>query len=175
VLHKSASLTGRSELWDFSRSLIAERPLLGHGFSAFWRQGNLDAEGLWQTYGIASRTGINFHNQFVDVSVDVGLVGLGLFVAALIGIGLPTLWRAVVDPSVSTAFMASLLLGVYARLPVETMLLGPWTIFAVLWTGSAVCAFAPSDALARLIPNAATHETRWRRLVVTSRHHLPVG
>jgi exopolysaccharide production protein ExoQ len=143
VLHKTSSLSGRSVLWDFSQSLIAERPVLGHGYSAFWRQGNLDAEGLWQMYGIADRSGINFHNQFIEVNVDLGLVGLCLFVPLLVAIGLASLRRSVVNPSISTAVMASLVVELYARLPVESTLIGPWTIFTVLWFGAAVHAFAP--------------------------------
>ena len=52
VLHKDATLTGRTELWTAARSVIAESPALGHGFASFWQQGNPDAEGLWRTNGI---------------------------------------------------------------------------------------------------------------------------
>ena len=177
VLHKSSNLTGRSIFWDYSQSLIAEKPILGHGYSAFWRQGNPDAEGLYQLFGIGNRSGINFHNQFIEVTVDLGLVGLCLFIAFLICIGVGLLWRAVATPSVSTAFMTSLLVGLYARLPVESTLIGVWTIFTLLWFGGGVHAFAPSDSFSRAKGAVVTTTSRlrpWARgSIVPARGHMP--
>jgi exopolysaccharide production protein ExoQ len=161
VLHKSSNLTGRSIFWDYSSSLIAEKPIFGHGFSAFWRQGNLDAEGLYRMFGIGTRTGINFHNQFIDVTVDLGLVGLCLFIVFVVAIGFGSLRRALLEPSVSTAFMTSLLFGLYARLPVESTLIGVWTIFTLLWFGAGVHAFAPTPGTSRA-GTTAKKATSWR-------------
>ena len=35
-LGKDATLTGRTDLWEFVKICISQRPLLGWGFSAFW-------------------------------------------------------------------------------------------------------------------------------------------
>lgn len=76
VLGKDATLTGRTELWATAKTLEAERPLLGLGFNAFWRQGNPDAEALWRKFGIASRSGFNFHNEFVEIRVELGSIAV---------------------------------------------------------------------------------------------------
>lgn len=76
VLGKDATLTGRTDLWAVAKSLEAESPLLGEGYNAFWRQGNPDAEALWRKFGIASRSGFNFHNEFVEIRVGLGVLGL---------------------------------------------------------------------------------------------------
>ncbi len=132
VLHKDATLTGRTELWTFARSLIAEKPILGHGFAAFWRQGNLDAEGLWQEFAIGERAGYNFHNQFIETQVDLGLVGLLVLVGTLLYIGIPSMWRAIREPSLENAFAVSILIALYIKLPVESVLIGSWSIFSLV-------------------------------------------
>lgn len=84
---KDPTLTGRTYLWLRARDLVAEHPFLGRGFGAFWQQGNLDAEGLWQFAKITTREGFNFHNTLYDTLVNLGWAGavvLGLtFVLAL--------------------------------------------------------------------------------------------
>jgi exopolysaccharide production protein ExoQ len=133
VLHKDATLTGRTGLWDFAHSLISERPILGHGFDAFWRQGNVDAEGLWQQFGIGSRMGFNFHNQFVEAQVDLGRVGLCVLIASLMFVGVPLVWRAIREPSLSIAFAVALLVALYIKLPVESVLIGSWDIYSLVF------------------------------------------
>jgi exopolysaccharide production protein ExoQ len=145
VLHKDASLTGRTELWTAATSVIAESPVLGHGYNAFWQQGNVDAEALWRTNGIASRTGFNFHNQFLDSRVDLGDVGLVFLVGTLIYVGVGSIWRAITSPTLSTAFTASLLLALYLRLPVESTLIGAWNLATFLWVSVGVSAYTFGD------------------------------
>jgi exopolysaccharide production protein ExoQ len=138
VLHKDATLTGRTEIWGFARSLIAERPIIGHGFDAFWRQGNEDAEGLWQRFGIGSRMGFNFHNQFVDTQVDFGMVGLVVLVGSLLLVAIPAVWRSIRMPSLGNAFAISILVALYMKLPVESVLIGAWNAYTLAFLMVAV-------------------------------------
>jgi exopolysaccharide production protein ExoQ len=132
VLHKDATLTGRTELWTFAQSLISERPILGHGADAFWRQGNEDAEGLWQRFGVGARAGFNFHNQFIEAQVDLGLVGLVVLLFTLGAVAVPSIWRAVQQPSLAHALGAALLVALYVKLPVESTLIGSWNIYTLV-------------------------------------------
>jgi len=54
---KDVTLTGRTDLWRIALELIAERPLFGMGYQAFWVKGHSPAEVLWYTFGIDT-TGI---------------------------------------------------------------------------------------------------------------------
>jgi exopolysaccharide production protein ExoQ len=81
---KDMTLTGRVELWEVAVNLIAERPLLGSGYQAFWVQGNPAAEALWAHFDIASRSGFNFHNVYFSNAVEIGLAGIAIE-AGLIG------------------------------------------------------------------------------------------
>jgi exopolysaccharide production protein ExoQ len=105
VLHKDTSLTGRTYLWSFAEQLIRERPWLGHGTFAFWIQGNIDAEGLWQRFDIASRTGFNFHNLFIETTVNNGYIGLAIEIVLLVVVGCASLFGFLRAPSAETMFV----------------------------------------------------------------------
>ncbi len=143
VLKKDATLTGRTYLWEFAARLNEERPFLGRGYYAFWREGNLDAEGLWRWGGITGRHGFNFHNAFIEMQVDLGWVGEAVLVAACIGVAAASLFRQLVRPSIPTAFLLSLLVVLYVRSYAETGLIAPFSLLTLLWIATAVYSFAP--------------------------------
>jgi exopolysaccharide production protein ExoQ len=121
TFNKDTTLTGRTYLWDRARDLITERPLLGRGFGAFWQQGNLDAEGLWQFGHIDTRSGFNFHSTIYDILVTMGWVGLTLFaLTLLVGMAATTVGY-VRKPTLLASFWVTL--GVYTimRMPVESI------------------------------------------------------
>ena len=77
MLHKDPTLTGRTDVWEALFLSIARHPWLGYGFSAFWT-----AEGESST--VAQQ--VNWlvggaHNGFLDVTLDLGSLGLSIFVA----------------------------------------------------------------------------------------------
>lgn len=78
VTGKDITLTGRTELWRLSLDFIAERPLLGVGYQAFWLKGHAPAEALWLIFGIDARSGFNFHNTYLSNAVEIGIVGAAL-------------------------------------------------------------------------------------------------
>ncbi|PXA98346.1 polysaccharide polymerase, partial [Nostoc sp. 3335mG] len=63
---KDATLTGRTELWATGLSYIAERPLQGLGYRAFWVSGFAPAEELWAMFDVPSGAGFNFHNTYIS-------------------------------------------------------------------------------------------------------------
>jgi exopolysaccharide production protein ExoQ len=78
VLHglgKNATLTGRTDLWQDGIQQIEDHFLLGTGNGGFWVHGNPVAERLWAKFGITNRGGFHFHSTFVNVGVDLGMVG----------------------------------------------------------------------------------------------------
>jgi O-antigen ligase len=78
MVGRDVSLTGRTPLWAYLVSAVRESPLIGHGYAAFWMPDGADAKtvtavtGVWQP-GSA-------HNEYLDLLLDVGLVGFMLFV-----------------------------------------------------------------------------------------------
>ncbi|MGU3390546.1 O-antigen ligase family protein [Sphingomonas sp. M1A8_2b] len=164
VLKKDATLTGRTYLWDFAARITAERPLLGHGYYAFWRVGNIDAEGLWRWGGIANRSGFNFHNIFVEMKVDLGWVGAILFLITCAGIAAAGLVRQLTKATVPVAFLLSLLIVLYIRSYAESTLIGPFNMLTFLWVAAGVYACSGlgdrSPPIARTLPRGGWIERR---------------
>lgn len=160
VLKKNATLTGRSYLWDFAYRLASARPVLGYGYYAFWREGNIDAEGLWRYAGIASRSGFNFHNTFVEMRVDLGLVGVITMVATCAAIVCLALARQFTNPSVGLAFLLALTISELVRATAETSLFGPFSYYTLLLLATGI--------YARSAPLSAS-ETASQTSIVTPR------
>lgn len=121
ALQKDSTVTGRTYIWARARDLIALRPVLGMGFSAFWQQGNLDAEGLWQFAHLPDRTGFNFHNTGYEVLVSLGWTGAILF-ALTLGWGFARLIVAYVRaPTLATCFWIAMGAHMVINMPFETI------------------------------------------------------
>jgi exopolysaccharide production protein ExoQ len=74
ALGKNATLTGRVPLWNVLLPRMAQHPLLGFGFSAFWP---VEYQSVW-----ASITGwipLKAHNGYIDLGLELGAAGLILF------------------------------------------------------------------------------------------------
>ncbi|UJW87437.1 O-antigen ligase family protein [Devosia sp. SL43] len=100
---KDTTLTGRTDLWAVGIDLIRENPLFGVGYRAFWLQGYSPAEILWAQFGIASRSGFNFHNTYISNAVEIGTAGVTIQVAMLFGAFFLALKWGLRDPSPATA------------------------------------------------------------------------
>jgi exopolysaccharide production protein ExoQ len=86
---RDLTLTGRVPLWEIVWGYIQDRPLLGYGYGGFW---------LKETYGLAVSalagwTAPHSHNGYLDLWLDLGLVGFGLGLLLLWGT-LGYWWRA---------------------------------------------------------------------------------
>jgi O-antigen ligase len=83
---KDVTLTGRTDLWRLMLQAAGERPLLGYGYSTGFRQEVARLVAARSAYGYVP----NAQNGYLDVVLNLGLVGLGL-TSATLGLGL---WRA---------------------------------------------------------------------------------
>lgn len=66
------SMSGRTGLWEIGIAMLADRPLLGHGFQAGARFSS-------PSYGLAA--GSNMHNGHMQVLVDSGVIGYLIWLA----------------------------------------------------------------------------------------------
>ncbi len=74
------TLTGRLPLWEELLTWVHKSPVLGYGYLAFWDAKRV--EYLSETFSWEIPHG---HNMFIDISLDVGLVGAFLFICMLVG------------------------------------------------------------------------------------------
>uniref|UniRef100_B0T437 O-antigen polymerase n=1 Tax=Caulobacter sp. (strain K31) TaxID=366602 RepID=B0T437_CAUSK len=139
VLKKDTTLTGRAYLWYRAQPIIGQKPVLGHGFQAFWTQGNEDAEGLWNWAKNKSRAGFNFHNTYIEMQVDLGMVGLIGLIGMLAITVLLSAAAWLTAPNVSLAWMFAAMVALLSRTPTESMIssilpqIATWLVYA--WVG----------------------------------------
>lgn len=81
LLPVDPTFTGRSDIWEFALSAAAEKPIIGHGYAAFWddvteRQTAKGAE--WAV------TAAHSHNSYLDLAVTIGLPGLLLVILVFV-------------------------------------------------------------------------------------------
>ncbi len=92
LIGKSPDMTGRTKIWKVVLQLIDERPLQGWGWTSYWVPWVEPYQGLVVINHVPY---FQAHNAFLDVWLQLGVVGLGLFLL-LIGLTFVRLWRLAV-------------------------------------------------------------------------------
>jgi len=80
VLGRSKDLTGRTDLWHSVGSMILARPLLGYGFSGFWGGASIES---YQVEKYVGWSPTYSHNGYLEILLNLGIVGCGLFLIFL--------------------------------------------------------------------------------------------
>ncbi|RVJ65068.1 O-antigen ligase family protein [Sinorhizobium medicae] len=71
-----ATFTNRADIWRFAFGALAEQPLTGYGFKAFWQTEELVySGGTVETWAVAAANG---HNSYLDIALMTGFPGLAL-------------------------------------------------------------------------------------------------
>ncbi|MBW9086945.1 O-antigen ligase family protein [Rhizobium wenxiniae] len=159
---KDSTLTGRTYLWQQGIEAAHLNPVLGMGYQGFWVQGFAKPEQLWDEFFIATRSGFHFHNTYIEVAVENGLVGLALLVFVLLRnvFGhLGAMLNRRNDPASITLFAVSLLL--LMRSFVEIDVIFPYQI------GSFLMFYAAGKlTLRRPVPQLPQQRYRHRPIAV---------
>lgn len=82
-LGKDPTLTGRTFIWSRGLESITENPIFGLGFQSAFYVGNPLAEEIWEFAHVPSGAGFNFHNMYIDITVEMGLLGGFIFILLL--------------------------------------------------------------------------------------------
>ena len=145
-LGKDDTLTGRTVLWQFGFDQIRATPVIGIGYKAYWDSDQTSAAYL--RYVIGQDLWF-FHNNFVDVGVAFGGLGLTVFCWGLM-------------KAVARSF------SIMARDPLVLQLWRPMFVIYVIVEATAECPLFQNHSLQQLLlavattlPLAAT--VSWRR------------
>ncbi|MGN6428663.1 MAG: O-antigen ligase family protein [Leifsonia sp.] len=138
---KSEDLTGRFDIWDKVIGLAQQRPVFGWGWVSYWAPWTEPFRNLAERGGVVY---LQAHNAWLDVWLQLGIVGLVVFILLV----LTTLWRswfAAVDrprtsiaddtPYTALTLLPLLLLAaLLAQSFAESRILieGGWTLLVVL-------------------------------------------
>lgn len=82
VLGRDATLTGRTKLWSTLLPVIANRPILGYGYGAFWTGSNADVLSVWIRAG---RLVPIADNGYIDLGLSLGAIGVLLYLYVFVG------------------------------------------------------------------------------------------
>jgi exopolysaccharide production protein ExoQ len=132
VLGKDPTLTGRTVLWAQVISHIEDRPLLGHGFGAFWEPTAAASERIRTAIGWDAP---HSHNGWLDEWLDLGLVGVLCLLGAYV-LSLRRAWSGLratvaVDGLWAMGFLVMLFLGNITESSISSSLL-LWAIFVAV-------------------------------------------
>lgn len=113
------TLTGRIPLWSLLMEEVAERPLVGVGYGAFWNARNIEdvsAELFWHIP--------QAHSIYVDLMLNLGVVGLTLFVALMLGVLWSSLSRYASTRETQYLFAASVVVMALIHGATESKFIG---------------------------------------------------
>jgi exopolysaccharide production protein ExoQ len=120
VLKKDARLTGRTLLWEEADRLIAQSPVIGHGYKAIWL--GPEGKGLLARNNQKDGRAFHFHDTFRELLADLGMIGLALFLLPLAytAVRLVVLLVAAIDAP--RAFAAASLFTILLRIRTELVI-----------------------------------------------------
>jgi exopolysaccharide production protein ExoQ len=128
-LGRDVTLSGRTDIWGAMLEKILQRPWTGYGYAGFW-QGK-EGESV-DIFYMARDMPPHGHNGYLDMAIDIGLLGLGFF--------LMDFFRSIVRsihwlrqmPVVESIFPILYLVGVFIYNITEDSLVGDST-FNFIW------------------------------------------
>ncbi len=171
ALGKDPSLTGRTDIWDSLLRQVAERPMTGFGYGAFWGRVGESPPADWvrleTNWDVPSA-----HNGWIDLLVQLGWPGVLLTGAVCAVAVIATLIRSN-GAGPREGWWALGFLGAFIVLSLsESILVGhqslPWVLFIAVLTRSLLPAEARAPA--RLAPAAGRAYQSLPRIAAHSRH-----
>jgi O-antigen ligase len=162
LIGKSPDMTGRSGIWKIVLHLIEQKPWLGWGWISYWVPGVKPYDGLVVINNVPY---FQAHNAYLDVWLQLGIIGLLIF-AALLVFSFVKIWRlAVRHTSALYLWPIFILIGLLVWSLTESRMLieSGWLILTLL----AVKVNEPSanlEALGRSPKRAKLLNIDWMRI-----------
>jgi exopolysaccharide production protein ExoQ len=145
---KGVTFNGRTPIWTLAIEQLMKRPLLGYGYSAFW-----GSDEGWQVYrGVGWVWALHkpeydvrkfiAHNAFLDVALQLGLMGLVMLLGNIALVIYRTIALMVQTGSIASFWMLQMIAIqlVGACFEISTYLVGnssSWVIYVAMAYGSA--------------------------------------
>jgi exopolysaccharide production protein ExoQ len=140
ILGRDPTLSGRTELWRLTVENIAQSPVLGHGYDAFWNVSSQQATRIRGAIGWPAPTS---HDGYLDLLLDLGFAGLLLYASSYV----IAVHRAVAifkgDPGHEIVWPLNFLSFALLCQVVEAGIFGPNSIFWILYAATAFSVSKP--------------------------------
>ena len=162
---KDPTLTGRTDIWAAVVRRIADQPLHGYGYAAFWEKTSAPARIVRKEAGWPVPSA---HNGWLDLLLQVGWVGTALFTLAALLALVALVVRAPRSRDGGFALFYLLLFLILAMS--ESIIEEPNTLSWALAVAVITCALSPRAWLAQAPPRPAafTPPLLWRGAPATA-------
>ncbi|WP_249164627.1 O-antigen ligase [Bradyrhizobium jicamae] len=81
IIGRDATLSGRTNIWQFALQMAAQKPFLGYGYGVFWLGPNSPGSLFWDT---TLQFELSAHNGYLQCLLDTGMIGLFATFAAVL-------------------------------------------------------------------------------------------
>lgn len=151
-LGRDPTLTGRTPIWGVALNRLMERPFLGFGREAYWASKSkyaLEVSRIIGTGWIPPHA----HNGLIDLALDVGLIGVALFLITYFTTFAQSLKRAYATRNPEELWLLGYLVFLTMNNVTESYLLRQANIYWVLFI---TVAFTASPKIKLLKPSNST-------------------
>lgn len=151
---RDLTFTGRTELWVILVQMIKKQPWLGYGYSAFWLNWKGESGRVWSlvmwepTYA---------HNGYLQLGLDLGLLGILLFVLGFLIYFARALAWARIKQTVEGIFPLAYLTFLLPYNVTDSIILQQNNIFWVLYVSTVLSMVASAQCNAK--PSVKESET----------------
>lgn len=150
VLSKPLDLSGRLPIWEMTIERGMERPWLGYGYSAFWTSDASDTILSTTWAGLNREHRFHAHNGFIDLFVQLGLIGLFLFLAQFSMLCLRVAKWLTFTRSIASFFVVLFIISMFVFNTTETItILSHNNIFWVLYVAVSLMSVMQLDRYRR--------------------------
>ena len=141
---RDLTFSGRTRLWLALLGAIWDRPWLGYGYGGFWLVSDA-SEGIRQIFGEWAAHG---HNGFLDLWLDLGLVGLSVFIYSFLTVCLQALVKVYQHRTAISIWPLVYLVFLFFTNMTESALFNPQaSLFWVLYVAIALSLPKPIDEM----------------------------
>lgn len=150
------TLTGRTDIWRVSLEHIAERPWLGFGRGAFWFLGSKTQDEASNAVAAFGFTAPHAHNGYIDLLLDIGLIGGFCFAISLIKLWVQSLKLAYSATMAEQIWPLAFAIFITINNVTESYLLWNTNLFWVIYISTSISAKKLSPRKLRAISAAKT-------------------
>lgn len=158
ALGKDRGLTGRTDLWAIAMAEIAERPVFGTGARGYWRYDDAPfVRQIFIDYYKERGNLFHFHNSWLELSVNLGLIGSGLAALSMAWALSVLIRRAFGTGGSANWVLLAVGLAVFSRSMTESALFGAFSkLDMILWTGALILGTSTihQQSMVRRMPTA---------------------
>jgi exopolysaccharide production protein ExoQ len=156
-LGKDLTFTGRTDIWMIGSEVVLQRPAYGFGYYSFWTPDNPIAIRIWKMFNIVDQSGFNFHNDFLEIAVGNGIIGVILFTLVVL-----VAWVLLITKVIQKQPSSFILIGIYAylfsKLFVESSVNYPFSSYTVIFWLVVAASLAPVSARPILLDELKVNE-----------------